>query len=791
MRHAVLVGAILLSLAALSSSATVPLSSIVPDYMPGDLETAITPTPQKAELGDNAFAVGKVLVVLPDRYNAPDTLVVELKKLLGDDAVTVTTASQSKKLSADTEILVGRDPAMEDWVDAVHNGADDPMLMYGEAKSAGPDAYLLFSCAGSRGQGNLVVLRGNTPAADFWALATLRQMIFSKDGVDYIREGVVLDFPKFKYRGNKRPRQWEWRYKANYAWFSHFSTFPNKTERAAYHRGRSAWIHHGEPLRATDQDMDDLIAGYTDPERGRPVKGAKSCYQEGCREFVLKFDDTSWQLSDATRKKFWAGDETATYFKALYHFVTGMHGRIKALDRRNVVYFMPQPYWHNAFSQREYAESLLAHGPLPEDMGLSVCGPEVISWTIPTACLSDYRTLYGLKGKAQIYDNFGRGGEFFAYTGRDPDLYTEVECVFPERGTPVTRITVYDYLWNPEAYDPDRSLKLAVRELSAGDPQLYRTMWDFVSYYNEHRDFADYPPRDTIKRTLPEINRQMKSRFDRLAPQLGRSPLAQETNLKSEFWGPEAPRPTYEWGEYARLRRRLDFTPYMLAYGYREGRVVPAHGEITVDGRLDESAWKKAKPLPDFVCPAWGRKTAPESLDEFQLPTAESTSMRIIYSPTHLYLGAEFRYTEKPTVPNWAKDLWKGRRPGDQAPYAWRVPCFEILVDVTGKREHYYQLVSNVAHLWRAGHQRAYATEKTGGWWRPDWKFKFNLGDKQGTFEASIPLSDLTDQPPAKGTVWGFQAYRSKIGPFSMFSGVYDLVGGEHATRQFGRIVFE
>ena len=45
--------------------------------------------------------------------------------------------------------------------------------------------------------------------------------------------------------------------------------------------------------------------------------------------------------------------------------------------------------------------------------------------------------------------------------------------------------------------------------------------------------------------------------------------------------------------------------------------------------------------------------------------------------------------------------------------------------------------------------------------------------------------------PTVKGTVWGFQAYRSKIGPFSMFSGVYDLVGGEHATRQFGRIVFE
>jgi len=88
-------------------------------------------------------------------------------------------------------------------------------------------------------------------------------------------------------------------------------------------------------------------------------------------------------------------------------------------------------------------------------------------------------------------------------------------------------------------------------------------------------------------------------------------------------------------------------------------------------------------------------------------------------------------------------------------------------------------------------HCRAYEKEKTGGFWRPDWRFKFMLGAKSGVLEASIPLEDLTETPPQEGTVWGFQAYRSKIGPFSMFSGVYDLVGGEPGTRQFGRIVFQ
>ena len=63
-----------------------------------------------------------------------------------------------------------------------------------------------------------------------------------------------------------------------------------------------------ETVTATDGEMDQLIAGYTDPDRGRPVRGAKEFYREGGREFVLKFDDTSWVLSEPTRQKFWAVD---------------------------------------------------------------------------------------------------------------------------------------------------------------------------------------------------------------------------------------------------------------------------------------------------------------------------------------------------------------------------------------------------------------------------------------------------------------------------------------------------
>jgi len=688
-------------------SAVVPLADVVPDYMEDELETAVIPTPQRAEWEPTAFAVGKVVVVKPDRYHAPDTLFEELKSLLAEGSVTVVSVSGFAATEADTIVFVGRLPDQDAWNSLVASRRWQPWL--DEAAGKGSDAYVLCTAAkGLRGK-NVVLLAGNAPAADFWALATLRQMIFSAHGVNYVREGRVLDFPRFEYRGNKRPQQWEWRYKANYAWFFRQSEFPGGTPLEDYHRTAAAWIHYGNPLQATDEEMDRLVAGFDDPETKRHAVGAKQCHEQGCREFVLKFDDTGWQLSGPTAEKF-GGDPSRAYFKALNYFLVGMHRRIKAIDRENRVFFMPRPYWHNSFEQRQFAASLLAYGPLPKEMGLSVCGPEVISWTIPTACLRDFRRLYGLEEKAQIYDNFGRGGEYFACTGREADLWTEVACLFPERGTPLTRITVLDYLWNPEAYDPARSLKLAIRELSGRDPRLYRAMWRYVSYYNEHRDPAAYSPREAIVAQLPEINRNMKARFDALVPLLPASRLAEETRLKYEFWGPEAPAGSYEWGEYARLRRRLQFAPYMTAYGYREAEVAPAAGPIVIDGKLDEAAW--------------------------------------------------------------------------------RVPCIELLFDVSGRREHYYHVVSNMAHLWIATHCRAYATEKTGGWWRPDWKFRFTLGEKSGIFEASIPLADLTQTMPQKGTVWGFQAFRSGFGPLSLFSGSYDRVGGEHGSREFGRIVF-
>jgi len=758
--------------------------------MAGDLETAIIPTPQKATLADTVFAAGKVVLVKPDRYRVPDTLAEELVALLGKDTVAVTTASSFLRATpvADTLVLVGtprRNAAAGTFC------AKDVAVLAASIKDAGPDAYVLLSTAGQAGRPNVVVLGGNSPAGDFWALCTLRQMIFRTDGAACIREGRIADFPRFRLRGNKRPRPWEWRYKANYGWRFEAKLKGEGGFRRARFRQHGAWIHHGSPLRATDDEMDKLITGYDDLPAGRRkprhTAGAAEYYRAGCREFVLKFDDTGSKMSSATVERF--GPDG--FFKALHHFLTGMHRRIKRLDASNRVYFMPRPYYANSFELGSYARALLSHGPLPKDMGLSVCGPEVISRTIPTGCLKEFRELFGLAGKAQIYDNRGRGGDVFACSGRSATLWQEADCLFPERGTPVTRITVLDYLWNPQAYDPKRSLLLALRELASGRPEVYAPLREVVLTWNRDRWPAVTMSHTQAVEHFRATNRRLKAKYDALVPRLETSPLAREVRLADELWGSRSKSGSFEWGEYARLRRRLEFEPYMSAFGWREGRVARAAEAPRIDGLLDEPAWAKAPKLPAFVRPAWSARTPPKRPEDLKAPDDESTTVRLLTTTSDLYIGIDFAYKSRPKVPDWAQTAWKDIPRGGQGNLAWRVPCFELFLHPTGRRQDYYQIIANTAGIWLSKHFGAYRPGKVGRSWRPRFTFAFTLGETRGTFEAAVRLADLTDTPPVPGSAWGFQCFRSKMGTFSLFSGVFDLVGGEHRPGQFGRIVFD
>lgn len=725
-------------------TAATPVKKIVPDYIGDKLELAVTPTPQHAAMKDDMLTIGPISIHMPPgEYGGPTTIKKQIETLLGDS-----------KGSTPTRLLIGN-ASRNPTVAKVLKKANISISL----KDKGDEAYHLYiGDDPEKAGGTVIVLAGNTPVADFWALQTLRQLLAEKNGVRYVQRGLISDWPQFPKRGNKRPKVWEHRFKANYAWFSvaHKQQFRN------VFRTKGAAIRHFKSINPASSKWMDEIKAW-----------ARKSFDAGKREFVFKYDDTGYGMAEATRKKY-----KDNYFAAQQAFLTEMFKTIKSWDPNVDVFFMPQPYWTNAHDIIEYGAGLKEAGGLPVGLGMSFCGQEVIPTNISLGSVELAQKTLGFSGhKAQIYENYSRGGDFFAYHGRDPHLTELVECIFPERGTPVTRITVYDYLWNPVAYNPERSLKLACRELAGRDPARYKALYDYVVAWNSMRDKASFMPMKEARKQMMDSTSKLRAEYDKLCPQLEGSALAKTTGLAKSFLEGE------NWGESAALKMREKFVPLMSKHGYREGTAQSTKETITIDGNLNEPAWKNAKSLGKFV----GFKQMKSEKNPLApiVPEKDQTEVRILYDDTYLYIGALLHHSKPPKLPKWGLK----KKEGERANLAWRVPNIELMIDPNFDRDSYLQIALNLQGWYSEVHYGGFGSKiGTGPWWKSNLKFKVTVGDKQSFIEVRIPFSSLGGKPKP-GDKWGFQIGRNLNG-YSNWSYMYEFDGFRHPLH-FGTLIFE
>lgn len=725
---------------------TEPVQSLVPQYIGDGLELAIVPTPQAETFRDEMIEVGELTVIMPPGdYGALLTVKTQVGELLGN--------SRGKRPA---RVIVGgpeRNPAAARAMGQARFPA--------AASGHGPEAYQLHVGPDPENEGGtLVLLAGNTPSGDFWAMQSLRQITAERDGIHYLRCGSVSDWPRFRGRGNKRPLVWEHRFKANYSWFYK----GGEGRFAEVFRTAGAWVQHVKSLDLAHPEWQSGI-----------LAEARKGYEQGIREFVIKYDDTTRAMTPATAEKF-----GGNYFAAQVQFLTALFQAIRSWDDGNRVFFMPQPYWTNAHDLEEYGRGLKAAGGLPAGMGLSFCGQEVLSTAIPLACVTHAQEVLGLTGpSAQIYDNYPRGGDLWAYHGRPADLWQAVETVFPERGTPVTRVTVYDYLWNPEAYQPERSLKLACRELAGRQPEVYRVLYDYVTTWNRERDAASFLPSPEARKQLEESLRTLRAKYDALKPHLDRSALARESELSQRLLRGES------WGESAALEERETFHAAMVEHGYKEGVARRRTGAVALDGRLDDAAWVDADVLRPFVL---YRQSGPSKKNPDPrtpvAPEEEQTEVRALYDDTHLYIGAVLHHGQPPKFP--ADE--SGHKPGERAAYAWRLPCLEICLDPERDRDSYLQIVPNLQGWYFDNHYAGFGSMLGAGTgWHSGLEFQVAVQEKQSVLEARIPFKNLGGTPKP-GDRWGAQFCRNLNG-LSTWSFMYESYGFRY-PKHFGTLVF-
>jgi len=258
--------------------------------------------------------------------------------------------------------------------------------------------------------------------------------------------------------------------------------------------------------------------------------------------FALFLDDVPPELqSPQDRERF------HTLAQAHASLINRLGGHLKSQSKDNRLVVTPTTYT-NEWGSRDYIREL--GSAVNEDVALVWTGPEVASPAITVAQAREWGDL--LRRKPLVWDNFpvndGRPWRMHLgpLRGRDANLPEAIRGLFSNpmnqpRASMLPLETVADYLWNPAAYDPGRSLQKAVTAQYGGEAPRLLAVWlkTYGDYWWDENVFTPLFVERRYTIDLPEIERRIaelesllqplrtRGRFQRLVGEL--SPLLAET----------------------------------------------------------------------------------------------------------------------------------------------------------------------------------------------------------------------------------------------------------------------
>jgi len=791
----VLAASVVFISAAMSSCApSARLTDVVPDYMEGDLETAIVPTPKQAKLADVCHEVaGPIVCVVPKVVLAARAKLAESKILdlpvgrkrdaalrrLGESMTPtgwpdpVGLAMQIHEILPGAKLVVAAPAAAAGTLvvltpdgtsppaGGILPGADLSLPTVKDAKVA-DEAYVLVSGADSAGRPR-VVIRGASAWGMLWGLQTLRQMIFVKGPTRYIRAGRVADWPTLWFRGGKRGHAWWVRFKGN-------ASFEGKQWGFAKQRLRRS---HFWWVKGDKKTIEALKTAF------------RAAVKQGMSIFIIDYNDGAFRTKDGPNEAF-PGDPAKTV-KLLLDVLDAERTRLKADIR---IGYMPSAYslghGPRAEGQALRKANALAKADLLVHNGLSV-------WTFryPTEAARVYREMFGWKGDLILYDCQCLRKPLDAMDLESREIWKQLSGVSLQNAWFLFAATGLDYAWNPRAYDPQRSLKLAAREWALRDPATYKALWELVSYFNANEFVARYVPRQELLAMEREATAGMISRLDKAKPLLARHSLMPGT---AEFLAGSGIVP--EIG--ARPLRRKLFFPVMQKYGFREYRVKRRGGPIAIDGRLDDAAWRAAPAMDRFTTPGYLiRDLKKGGIDKIvALPSqGRSVTAKALYDDTGLYFCFEVHGLSAKALTEARAALAKGPGKPARTPYCWRHgPTIELYFNPAFDHKAYWQLICTVPNEFVTIAFQHFDPADPGYRWRPRPNFRYALTEDNAlVLEGKVPYTRKVPRP-RKGDVWSVQLQAQKVFdktvPVVRWSFSYET-WSQAPYQRFGRWIFD
>lgn len=777
----------------ISTAQTVPLADVVQPYIGDGLEVAVIPSPREAKLTDRMLVSDLLKIEAPANYAHPATL-----KDAGRWADSLTPAPANPKTLT---VLLGelgdggKAEALLKKLDLLPGAA--------QCRVMGEQGYVLHIGESPGDKAPVIAIVGIGPAGTYYGLQTLRQLTLVKDGRVYVRVGTIIDWPAMPWRGSKRPLAWEELFKAN---FGALRGEDNKEHFRIYfgagispQRGLKSWeiaagakTTRGKGLDASDAYIDWLIGQWEKEYRktGNPL-------------FSLQGDDIELELDEksGTRQRF-----KDSYGAAFVHLLTQLNNRLKKLDPRCTLYWMPNPYYTVNWDFERLSRQVREAGGLPSDVGLWWTGHYVFSDVMTAADISGYqKAFYGdnpIKVRGLIYDNHGRAddrgrmSDFFAMRQRDPDIAKYLNGISNERGSWVNRITSYDFQWNPQAYNAERSLQLALRELTNRDPAYYKLALEFVQTWESGR----YPSaKETTHAAAVKQQQAAVAKLNELKARLQATGQHALKNAVASFDGRD--------GDF-----RKQFLDQMLqSIGQKEAllkhlgvmwrdadapaRIITAVEAPKIDGKLDDACYRQPPTFNRFVTNggkmADASKKALWEVPAGIVPQDISTQGWFLADEKNFYLA--FRCNDKP-YPRPAGQKIVGpsvrEKVGNDHPYCWRQWCLDVNLDVKhDKTNTFHMIFDPLGQVYDEYLGWPGDALPTGPPWTLGDNFKVARDGDSWMVEAAIPLEKLGLKQVRPGDVWGTNVYRNGMNVVSMFSMLQDTGPyGVRYPRVFGYV---
>jgi hypothetical protein len=218
---------------------------------------------------------------------------------------------------------------------------------------------------------------------------------------------------------------------------------------------------------------------------------------------------------------------------------------------------------------------------------------------------------------------------------------------------------------------------------------------------------------------------------------------------------------------------------------------LPPGAAITIDGRLDEPAWRGAKSTGPFVDVGSGRENP-------SLPTQGNA--RLLWDDQHLYVG--FEVSDRKVHGGWA------RGGGARKPHLWEKDTVEIMLDPDGDGDNkdYYEIQINPQNLVFDTQYDDYNSPNGNGrgpFGHEEWSANLQSAvvvhgtidddsdvDQGYTVEAKIPWASFAKaqhSPPRPGDTWRMNFYAMKNNGGTAWSPILGM-GNFHRASRFGRV---